>query len=147
MKAVVGFLFFILFLAGFALVNLKSMRDKLPTVEELSASEWRPTNLNELTLAPDTVMLLQFEADQRVNGHSGCNRFFSSYELDGANIAFGQLGGTRMACHESDMALEKMFLDALSNTKTIAHAEDRLALRNDDGEVVMRLVAVPVADL
>lgn len=41
---------------------------------------------------------LVLEADGSLHGTDGCNRLVGSYEVDGDELAFGPLGGTRMLC-------------------------------------------------
>lgn len=56
---------------------------------------------------------LQFmkESEIRASGFSGCNRYFSTVNLDESSIRFEQVGATLMACPE--METEQMFLDLL----------------------------------
>ena len=59
MKSTVGFGFFLLFLAGFALVYMmqagKNWEASVPTVEELSTSAWRPSHIGEMEVDDDSV--------------------------------------------------------------------------------------------
>jgi heat shock protein HslJ len=51
----------------------------------------------------------------RVTGFAGCNQLFGGYALDGENLKFAQLGGTRMACTAGDaMSLEQRYVEILS---------------------------------
>ena len=66
MKASAGFGFFLLFLAGIALVSFISMSQRantVPTVLELSATAWRPSNIGEMKVDSDSEMYVQFAAD------------------------------------------------------------------------------------
>jgi 5'-nucleotidase len=53
-------------------------------------------------------------AAPRASGHSGINRYFGSYELDGAALRFGPMAGTRMAGPPEAMTAESAYLKALS---------------------------------
>jgi len=150
MKASVGFAFFLLFLAGFALVNLRNMGEdaanSIPTAAELSASAWRPSHIGEMALDADTSLYVQFEADGKLGGFAGCNRFFGSYELSGNAISIGPLGATRKACASPIMSFELSFMEALQLAATAARADQRIALRNDQGQATARFDAIDRKD-
>jgi heat shock protein HslJ len=145
MKATVGFIFFMLFLAGLAFVNLKGMKDasdyQVTSADQLTDVSWRLTNLGEMNVEPDTRMSIRFETDGKMGGDAGCNRFFGSYELTDGKLVFGLVAATRMACPEPANSLEISFLEALSATSTAARAESRLALKDEQGLTVLRFVA------
>ena len=146
MKASVGFAFFLLFLAGFALVNLRDMgeeaKNNVPTVAELSATAWRPSHIGEMRVDESTELYVQFETDGAVGGHAGCNRFFGTYELSGITIHIEPLGVTRMACSTQIMSFELSFIEALQSATTVARADRRMALRNDQGQSTARFDAI-----
>lgn len=146
MKASAGFAFFLLFLAGFALVNLKNMGEEaensIPTIEYLAATAWRPSHIGEMTLADDVELYLQFETKGDLTGFAGCNRFFGSYELTDNTLNIGPLGATRMACPPDVTAFEFSFLEALQSAATVTRAETRIAIRNDKGLITVRFDAI-----
>ena len=146
MKASTGFAFFLVFLAGYALVNLMNMGEEaaesIPTAEELSATAWRPSHIGEMRTDEATALHLQFEPDGKLTGYGGCNRFFGSYELAGKNIAIASLGMTRMACPEPAMSIEFAFVEALQSAATVARNESRRAVRNEDGHATARFDAI-----
>ena len=66
----------------------------------LVGSEWRLEDLGGRGVLDRLQATLAFPEAGRVAGNSSCNRFFGSYTLMQDRVAFGQLGGTRMACPE-----------------------------------------------
>lgn len=146
MKAAFSFIFFMLFLAGLAFVNLKGAQEQSDTrdatVMDLSASSWRPTHIGAMRLDKDTEMFVDFGFSGQVIGHGGCNRFFGSYELENGSLQVGPLGSTRMACPEPAMSFELSFLEALQKPATANLAGNKLNLRVDQKEVVLRFVAI-----
>ncbi len=146
MKASVGFGFFLLFLAGFALVSLKNMRDRaantIPTVAELSAIAWRPSHIGEMAVDDDSAMFVQFEADGQLGGHGVCNNFFGRFRLEGNEIHVEPIGVTRMACAPEIMSIELSFIEALQLASTVAGVEKRMAMRNDQGQPIVRFRAI-----
>jgi copper homeostasis protein (lipoprotein) len=57
----------------------------------------------------DIYFVLQAD-NQRVAGFSGCNRLMGSYALNGSQLKFDQMAGTRMACEGDGMKVEDEFL-------------------------------------
>ena len=150
MKASVGFAFFLLFLAGYALVTVRNMGEEaansVPTIADLSASAWRPSHIGEMSLAADSSLYVQFETGGELGGYAGCNRFFGSYQLNGNTIKIESLGLPRMACPPQIMSFEISFIEALQSATTVARAETRIALRNDQGQATVRFDAIDRQD-
>ena len=144
MKAAIAFLFFMLFLAGIAFVNLSTMQsggDRAAGLQDLQASAWRPDRLNGMALDDESDLRLEFSADGQVAGYAGCNRFFGEYVLDAASLTLGPLGATRRACPEPAGSMEIAFLDALQSVRRVELVDQRLVLSNDTGTEVLRLAA------
>jgi putative lipoprotein len=150
MKAMVGFGFFMLFLGGYALVHLNNVAEEwegsIPTAEELSVSAWRPSHVGEMVVDDDSATYVQFEADGSLGGNGGCNRFFTSYHLDGNKIQINPISLTRKACPEPIMSFEKSFVEALQLAKVIVGADTHIALRNERGEPTVRFDAIDRQD-
>lgn len=86
-------------------------------------------------------MLLNAQ-ENRVSGNSGCNSFFSTYELDeaAARIRFEKAGSTMMAC--PDMSIEEAFHKALLQVENYTLAGRSLSLNNARMAPLMRFEAV-----
>ena len=144
MKASVGFIFFMLFLAGLAFVNLKGMKDQSDSVitanADLAGTAWRATHIGEMRLSDDSEIFVQFNADNSIAGNSGCNRYFGDYNvLDGA-LEIGLLGSTKMACPEPANSFEISFMQALGEARSVARVDSRLVMRDSKDIIVTRLV-------
>lgn len=85
----------------------------------LVGSEWRLEDLGGRGVLDRVQATLAFPEAGRVAGNSTCNRFFGSYTLMQDRVAFGQLGGTRMACPEPLADQEARYLDALQKAQRI----------------------------
>jgi heat shock protein HslJ len=145
MKATAGFGFFLLFLAGIALVSFMSMSERantVPTVEQLSASAWRPSNIGEMQVDSDSEMFVQFAADGQLTGHGGCNNFFSRYRLEENKIHVDPISVTRKSCGSEIMSMELSFIESLQLATTINGVGKRMAMRNDQGQATLRFVAI-----
>ena len=76
----------------------------------------------------------------RLVGSGGCNRFAGSYEQKGADLKFGPIAATRMACAD-EMATEDAFLAALSSTAKWKITGERLELADAQDKVLVTLEA------
>lgn len=85
------------------------------------------------TPAPEGVTLEIPEAG-RIAGQAPCNRYFAGFEQDGATLAIGAAGATRMAClDDGRMAAETAFLGALEAVTTVAPGPEAGQIALGDG--------------
>ena len=145
MRASLGFIFFMLFLAGLAFVNLQGIKEQadnaVTSAQDIVDTAWRPTNIGEMRLQEDTNMIVQFKAGNSIVGHSGCNRFFGEYEMSEGVLEISRLGTTRMACPEPVNSFEISFLEALQAAHTLSRTETRLVMRDEKGDIVASFAA------
>jgi heat shock protein HslJ len=94
----------------------------------LAGTSWRAETIMGRPVLDAAASTITFEADGRVHGAGGCNRYFGSSTVDGAQLAFGQLGATRMACAEALMDQETRFFQALERAERWTIDEDGLLL-------------------
>ncbi|MGI9222156.1 MAG: META domain-containing protein [Woeseiaceae bacterium] len=136
MKSAMGFGFFLLFLAGIALVMLQGRemaRQNLPGGGSgMAGLDWRPVMIGDLAVAADTSMFVRFAVDGSVKGNGGCNNFFSTLETTDDGIAMGQMGATRMACPPDVMSQEQAFLQALQAAARFEMGDDSLQMLSAD---------------
>jgi heat shock protein HslJ len=85
---------------------------------------------------------ITFDADGRIFGHGGCNRYFGSYKVEGDRLSFSAIGSTMMYCQET-MEIEYAFLRSLGLVTVIDCSEADLELRSDDGETRLYFKRVP----
>ncbi len=90
-----------------------------PAPAPLVGSEWQLEDLGGRGVLDRVPATLAFPEAGRVAGNSSCNRFFGSYTLMQDKVAFGQLGGTRMACAEAVGDQEARYLDALQKAQRL----------------------------
>jgi len=89
-----------------------------------------------------TQLTIQFAADGKVSGSSGCNTFTGSYQTSGTMLTLGPLATTRMACEQAIMDQEQAYLAALAATKSYGIVGNMLTL-SDAGGVRMVEYAAP----
>ena len=145
MKASLGFLFFLLFLAGIALLNLKSAGSRAGSIKDLSmlaGSQWKPATIHGGPVANDSPQRLQFEAANGVNGHAGCNRFFGPAEIRDGVLSMGPLATTRMACPDPIAAEEARFLEALHSARYLTRSASELRLLDAEHKPIVTFQSV-----
>jgi heat shock protein HslJ len=76
---------------------------------------------------------ITFEAEGRIFGHGGCNRYFGGYKVEGDRISFSAMGSTMMYC-EDTMEIEYAFLQSLALVTLVDCSDAGLELRSSDGE-------------
>ncbi len=84
----------------------------------------------DLPLPAGATATLDVDAD-RLSGQSFCNRFFSTYRLDGDALTIEPLGSTMMACPPEIMIAESIFLTALGLVGTATREGGDLVLTGD----------------
>jgi heat shock protein HslJ len=87
---------------------------------------------NLTPLLDGTEITAEFMGDQ-LGGGSGCNRYTTSYEVNGNELSFGPVASTRRACEPPILDQEMKFLAALD---AVAHYH-----WGDRGELVLHYVS------
>ena len=146
MKAMLGFGFFLLFLAGMAFVMLQGRdmaRQHMPGGgASMTGIEWRPTLLGADEIAADSGMFVLFEVDGSIKGNGGCNKFFGSLQTTDGELSVGELGASRMACPTEIMDREMAFMKALQDTAQFEMGENSLRLIGAGDVRLAELVAL-----
>lgn len=108
----------------------------------LAGTQWVLSTLNGNAPLEGAQVTLNFDAEGRVTGSDGCNRFFGPYRVEGDALVFQQFGGTLMACPPALMTQSRDFTSALAATKAFDIAGDTLTLRDADGATVATFTAL-----
>ncbi len=144
MKAIMGFGFFLLFLAGIALVMLQGRemaRQNMPGGGAgITGQEWRPTVIGGREMPAEAGMFVRFAVDGSIDGNGGCNSFFGALQKTDDGIAVGELGATQMACPEDIMDRETAFMQALQSTARLEIGENSLQLLSAENELLVELM-------
>lgn len=144
MKGIIGFAFFLLFLAGIAFVTMQGKQMAQIGAPgggaEVTGIKWRPVMVGEEAIPKDSGMHIQFEVDGSITGHGGCNGFFGSLEQTESGIGVGPLGATRMACAETIMNREMSFLDAVQKTASFDKAGDKMKLLDVESRILAEFI-------
>ncbi len=143
MKAIVGFAFFLLFLAGIAFVMMqgKQLGQLGSSGAEITGIKWRAVSVGDEAIPANSGIYIQFEVDGSIEGHAGCNGFFGSLEQRDSGVGVGPLGTTRMACPDSIMSRELTFIDAVQKMASFRSTSDTLNLLDEENDVLVEFVA------
>jgi heat shock protein HslJ len=121
-----------------------------PQPEGLADTSWVVNGYNNgrqavVSVLAGTELTMEFAADGRVAGSTGCNRYTGSFKQDGKTLSFGPAAATRRMCIEPEgvMEQEQQFLKALETVATARQEADRLELRTADGAMAVTLHRAP----
>ena len=102
--------------------------------------EWHLVEMEGAAVTPlpggKRPTLLLNPANKKAEGFSGCNNYFSQYELKGPSLKFGLIGSTRRACPDAESIIERNFFSVLENTRAWEIKDGRLALLSGNDELV-----------
>lgn len=109
-------------------------------------TRWALVRLGGAEVAPDATQRQAYiqlqRQDGRVSGSLGCNAINGAYTLGGAQLSFGPLRSTRMACLKG-MDIEQGLGDALERTAGWKMAGAQLELDDAAGQPLARFEARP----
>jgi heat shock protein HslJ len=89
-------------------------------------------------LAGEKQPYIRLDPEQkRATGFSGCNNFFSGYEINGSSLRFGLIGATRMACPAPETGVETEFFNVLKRARGWK-INNGVLLLVDDGDILAR---------
>ena len=75
-----------------------------------------------------------------ISGNSGCNSYNASYEATGAQISFGPIAGTKMACPEPEGSTEARFLQLLEGVASHEVSGRSMSMNDADGTPVLQFM-------
>ncbi len=104
----------------------------------LQGTQWALVTLGGESPLPGTAPSAEFTEDQ-ISGSTGCNTYFSTYEVSGGELSIGAVAVTEMWCMEPEgvMDQEQAFLDALASVASYRMAGERLELLDGTGEAIL----------
>jgi len=115
------------------------------SLASLRGSNWLLLEFAHDDPAPSEPEITLSFTDDGITGSSGCNRYFGSPRAGDSpgDLAFGPLGGTRMACPEPAMQLEQRYLKALGAVIKFGFVAGKLGLTYRDGDGIAMLLFAP----
>jgi heat shock protein HslJ len=109
----------------------------------LEGTAWVLSALAGRPLTAGATVTLRFDAG-RASGTDGCNRYSSSYTIEGSGLEFGTGGAsTQMACPPDVMQQAAAYTSSLAAARSYRVEGGRLQLLGPDGAVLATLVPQP----
>ncbi len=93
--------------------------------------DWRTRTLG-------VTQTITFDDEGRVYGDAGCNRFTGGYKVKGDRITIGPLATTLMACEQSVMDAEAIFLNKVQSAVAFTATAKKLRLHTPKDVTVFR---------
>jgi heat shock protein HslJ len=103
--------------------------------------EWVVEDVMGAGVIDNSRVFIQFDADRRVVGSTGCNRFSGTVDINGNQIVFGPLATTRRGCAPALMNQETQVSRALEKVKTYRLDEEKnlLYFLDANSQAVLRM--------
>jgi heat shock protein HslJ len=106
----------------------------------LPGTRWTALAMNNgkqavASVVAEADITAEFAPDGSLTGSAGCNRYMTSYTLDGETITIRPPGLTRRACAPPVMEQEQQYTAALERAATYRLDADRLELRDAAGSL------------
>ena len=75
----------------------------------------------------------------QVTGYAGCNNYFGSYQVEGDQLRFSEIGSTEMLCSEPEgvMQRERDYLGALELAESYQITDDQFFITDAAGETIL----------
>ena len=97
--------------------------------ESIAGTKWVVPGKGEASQRPR----LEFGADGRVTGYTGCNSVSGSWRLEGGVVRIGPLVMTKRACLGEGDEMERRFLKAVNSTTGLSIESGRLVAQGEGG--------------
>lgn len=115
---------FVLF--GICLIRLLGCSSGVESTS-LKSTSWQLDSLAGLNIVPaGKNVTLEFNANTKISGFGGCNKYGGSYKTSGKNISFNNVYSTEMAC--DNMQVESTFYAALKKADSYNISGSKLML-------------------
>lgn len=126
---------------AFALVAIAACQSTQPgagttDITQIQDRVWVAETIEGQPVSTGVASTLTLGADGRASGSTGCNRYTGGTAIDGAQLHFGQLAMTKMACLGPAMAQETHFTQALQRTARWSLAGETLLLHAAEGSIL-----------
>ena len=144
-KRLGAFGFFLLFLGGIALVNLRGMGERRaaaalpPSAIELAAPRWQVVSLSGADTGTTGPIALQFDTGGGIAIRGACNQFGGTYEYSDGELRIGRLAGTKKACAGEAMRADSSLMEVMGEPLLPRLAAGELRLYTADGALPVRL--------
>lgn len=109
---------------------------------EAPVGSWRLIGFGDATEPGDVEVTLRVEAEGKLSGTSGCNRYSGAWTPGDGGANVGPLAATKMACPPPRMEIESRYLDELGNVRGWRRHVDGIVLVDAAGDPRLVLESV-----
>ena len=110
------------------------------------AGEWAVIRLESGPGDAGSPITMSLKTTGEFSGSAGCNRYFGRFSWAEGKLGSGPVGSTMMACEESIMALEYLYLGLLPRVAHINRTDGRLQLLDEQDQVLVEMLAADPAN-
>jgi heat shock protein HslJ len=108
----------------------------------LTGQVWIASELDGNGIIPGTTITAEFKDDGTLSGSNGCNRYNTTYKVDGEEIQINSpMASTLMACPDQVMVQEQTYMQAMGSAETFEISGDELTLFNEASDALVTYVA------
>ena len=100
---------------------------------------WKVIQMDGMETMKNFPTFIFAEDENRVSGYAGCNNYFASYDLKGAELKFRDAGSTRKMCQ--DMSVEDAFLKKMNEIAYYKMVKSELHLFDAKDKLIMLAIA------
>lgn len=102
---------------------------------DLNGTAWSLESYGGTSVISGTTMTAKF-VEGEINGSTGCNMYFGSYQSKGNQLTINDMGWTEMACMDPEgvMDQEMDIMTMLSATVSFEIENETLRLQTEDGD-------------
>ena len=99
----------------------------------IANTEWKLVTINseDVSGIEPPITLSLDEAQKKISGFAGCNRFFGGYEMNETTLRFSNIGSTKMFCQDKS-STENWYLQTLSEVQSFKTEGEKLLLLNGE---------------
>jgi len=110
-----------------------------PSNSSLINTDWRLVSINGVVADLKKKVTLRFD-EKKASGFSGCNRYFSKYNINKSSIRFHSIGSTRMLCgNQNAMKIESQLLKNLTGSTTFyVNNKKQLLIESSSGSLLFK---------
>jgi heat shock protein HslJ len=101
----------------------------------------------EMVPVPERLNVSLYMDGGEAGGNGGCNGYFTSYEMDGFDVTFGQIGSTMMACVPPIMEIEHAYFANLGQVAAYQSGGIQMALLDAEGDFLLEFDLAPEASV
>jgi len=101
----------------------------------------------EIVPVPDDVGVSLLMENGRAGGSGGCNSYFASYQIDGFDVTFDEIGATLMACVGPASDVETAYFANLGLVASYQSGGIQMAFLDADGDFILEYDLAPEASV